>query len=112
MFFIFKFFIYFSFSFFILSLPIQEKPLFDKIYNITGPVTYEMISFLKNKVGRTTTDLREVGEKAFSNTRDIPQNVDEVSSELSSTVKEEIEEHDSYTVEERESLLRVLKRSE
>lgn len=111
MFFILKFSLYFTLSFFILSLPIQDGPLFDKIYNITSPVTQDIVSYVKKKIGRTTTDLQEVGQKAFSNTKDIPKAQDQVSSELSSNVKKEIEKHDSYTVEERESLLKVLQDS-
>jgi predicted nucleic acid-binding protein len=103
---------YFTLSFFILSLPIQDGPLFDKLYNVTAPVTHEIVSYIKRKIGTTTSELQEVGEKAFSNTRDIPKTVDEVSSELSSNVKKEIEKHDEYTVEERESLLRVLQNSD
>lgn len=110
MFFILKFGLYFSLSFFILSFPVQDEPLFDKIYSVTRPITQKVISVIKHNIGKTTSELQEVGEKAFSNTRDIP-NQDQVSSELSSTVKEEIEKHDSYTVEERESLLRVLENS-
>lgn len=111
MFFILKFGLYFTLSFFILSLPIQDGPLFDKIYDVTSPVTRNIVTYIKNKVGRTTTELQEVGQKAFSNTSNIPTTEDQVSSELSSNVKEEIEKHDSYTVEERESLLRVLQDS-
>lgn len=112
MFFILRFSLYFTFSFLILSLPIQDGPLFNKIYDITSPVTQSIVSYVKNKVGHTTSELQEVGQRAFSNTSDIPKTIDKVSSELSSNVKEEIEKHDSYTVEEKESLLQVLKDSQ
>lgn len=109
MFFLIRFSIYFTISFIILSIPINNSSLFEQIHQTTGPFTDDFVSMITNRVERTKDDLKEVGKKAFSNTS--PKHQDSVQSRLSSSTKDEILEkaQDDYTVEERESLLRVLK---
>lgn len=113
MFFLIKFTLSFSLSFLILSIPIKNQTLFEQIHSATKPYTQDLISALKKNAIKTTEDITEVGKKAFHNTSAEHLSTDKVIESKSSQLRREIiEQHQDYTVEEKESLLRVLEKAQ
>lgn len=113
MFFLIKFTLSFSLSFLILSIPINNQTLFEQIHKTTEPFTQDLISTLKKNALKTTEDITEVGRKAFHNTSLEHLSTDKVKESQSSQLRREIiEQHQDYTVEEKESLLRILEKAQ
>lgn len=54
-----KFSFMFCISFFILSVSINEKTVFDHIYSFTGPIGQELKDTLSNGFNRTTGKIKE-----------------------------------------------------
>lgn len=116
MFFIFKFCLYFSISFIILSFPLGEKPLFEHVNKFAKPYTTNIYKSVKSNVSTGITKGSQLGHDLFLNTS---PKIDKVKTKNSSVKKSEkkIEEeinshHETYTVEERELLKKVLKKAE
>lgn len=101
MFTLFKFLLTFVASFFILTIPVGEQPLFDTLHKIVRPYQKPAFSVIK----KTLKFGLENSEKAFNNTKPKADHVRKVDS---STQKEEVF-HDTYTEEEKDFLIRVLK---
>ena len=101
-----RFSFYFTFSFIILSIPYQKKPLFNFFHDVSSP--YTKIIF-KN----ISTISKEMKEKAIQTTsglieETIPRQVDKISSSLSSMTKEEFEK--SKDLNKREQFFQNKKR--
>ncbi|OUR93117.1 hypothetical protein A9Q84_21685 [Halobacteriovorax marinus] len=116
MFFIFKFCLYFSISFIILSFPLGEKPLFEHVNKFTKPYTENIYKSVKTNVNSGINKGSQLGQELFSNTS---PNIDKVKTKYSSLkkstrdIEEEIESHHgNFTIEEKELLKKVLKKAE
>jgi len=113
--FVIKFFIYFSLSFVILSVPVTgDKKLFNYCDEIAKPYTTQIFSAIRGAVSNGLKESKRVGSKMFNNTS---EKFDEVKSSISAGQKNTIQElennpKDSYTPEEREALLKILQQSQ
>ena len=108
MFFMFKFGLYFSISFVILSFPIGEKTVFEHVNKIAHPYTGNIYKSVKTSVKKGIDE----GAKVFSNST---PDIDQVKTKFSSMKKKvkKIEaaiesNHQSFTIEEKELLKKVL----
>lgn len=112
MFFMFKFALYFSISFVILSFPIGEKTVFEHVNKVAHPYTQNIYKSVKNGVNSGISKGSEIGKDLFANTSPT---TDEIKTKYSSMKKnaKKIEEaidshHQAFTVEEKELLMKVL----
>lgn len=113
MFFIIKFTLSFTLSFLILSIPVNNQTLFDLIHDSTRPYTQDIVSVVRKNAKKTTSEITEVGKKAFGNTSPSETPYDKVKETQSSQIRKEIiENHQDYTVEEKQSLLRILEKAQ
>lgn len=103
-----KFSLSFVLSFLVLSIPIQDRALFDHIHESTSPFTEEFFQIVKRNTSKAVEETSEVGRRAFNNTRPVK---DQVQAQQSS-LKKEADFHEDYTVEEKELLLRVLENTD
>lgn len=105
-----KFFITFCVSFVLLSIPVQNKPLFYYLNDWAKPITDEVFMGSKDVLLDGVKKSKNFGQKLFNNT--VPQ--DEISLQNSSIDKKEMIkkiEHDhgeSYTEEEKDMLKKIL----
>lgn len=67
MFKIFKFALSFSFSFIILSYPINDRPIFEHMSSVTAPYTQNVLSQINLFFGTTIQSSKKLGEQLFSN---------------------------------------------
>lgn len=113
--FIIKFFIYFSISFVILSIPVgEDKKIFNYCDDLAKPYTAQIFNSIRGAVSNGIKESKRVGKKMFNNTS---EKFDEVKSSISAGQKKPIQEidndpKDSYTPEEREALLRILQQAQ
>lgn len=105
-----KFAITFCVSFLLLSIPVQEKPLFYYLNNWAKPITDEVFTGSKDVLLKGVKKSKNFSQKLFNNT--VPQ--DEISLQNSSIDKKEVLkniEHDHgehYTEEEKDMLKKIL----
>ncbi len=117
MIFMIKFTVYFSISFVILCIPIQNKTLFNIIHQHARPYTTQIFSEVEKAASTQIQKSSKFTKKFFSNSD--PEQQDKVMAKFSSTKKppvENVEElmkdedhEEGYTVEERELLNKILK---
>lgn len=105
MFFLIKFCIYFTISFFILSVPLSNKTIFGHLHSLSNPYTSKVFNVVSHTSKEVAKDTTTWTKKLFTNSK---PRFDNVSTKQASTVKEEIL-HQSYTAEEKELLLKILK---
>ncbi len=100
--FVIKFMIYFSLSFFILTIPMSGNPLFYSLEKVARPITKNLFSYVRegSKEGIAKS------KKFFSNT--VPPKKDVVKTKSSSTKKP----MGKYTEEEKEFLENILKKAQ
>ena len=116
--FLIKFTFYFVLSYFILTIPIQNRPIFDHIGDTTGPYT--------DKIHKITQDIsyqgiqfsKKMGLKLFRNSN--PKRFSKLDLKHSSIVDYDkksrtrpivkLKPQDNYTAEEEELLRKLLKR--
>jgi len=117
MIFMIKFTVYFSISFVILCIPIQNRTLFNIIHKHAKPYTTQIFSEAEKAASNQIDKGSKFTKKFFSNSN--PDHQDKVMAKFSSTKKPLVEnidelmkdeEHDEgYTAEEREMLNKILK---
>ncbi|TNE98089.1 MAG: hypothetical protein EP326_10430 [Deltaproteobacteria bacterium] len=118
MFFMLKFTIYFSISFVILCIPIQNRTLFNLIHKHASPYTTQIFSEVEKAASNQIQKGSKFTKKFFSNSN--PDQQDKVIAKFSSTkkpmmenveelMKDEDTEEEGYTVEEKELLNKILK---
>ncbi|PIK14534.1 MAG: hypothetical protein CES88_09320 [Halobacteriovorax sp. JY17] len=116
MFFMFKFCLYFSISFIILSFPLANKPIFEYMNQFTKPYTANIYKAVKSNFNSGIEQGSQMGKDLFSNTSAKSDQVKTKYSSVKKSMKQiddEIEKnHDSFTVEEKELLKKVLKKAE
>lgn len=116
MFFMFKFFLYFSISFIILSFPLADKPIFEHMNHFAKPYTANIYKAVKVNINSGVEKGSKLGKDLFSNTSAQSDQVKTKYSSVKKSMKQiesEIENHhDSFTVEEKELLKKVLKKAE
>ena len=101
-----KFCITFCFSFLLLSVPLNKKPLFFYLERWARPVTDKVFKNSTIVFWESIEDSKEFGKKIFSNS--LPKNGhDQVQTKSSSLAKED--DLDNYTDEEKLMLTRILK---
>lgn len=104
-----KFAIAFCFSFLILSIPVQNQPLFYYLNDWASPITKEVFTGTKNTLLDGVKKTKKVGSKLFNNT--TPKK-DEISLQSSSIDKVELKKHldhaENYTAEERGMLEKII----
>ena len=106
-----KFMISFCFSFLLLSIPVQKKPLFFYLNQWAQPITEEIFTGSKDVLLNGVKQSKTFGKKLFNNTA---PSTDNISLQSSSTVKrkktlEDIDHGEAYTAEEKDMLLNILK---
>ncbi|GEM_PF-651118 len=116
MFFMFKFFLYFSISFVILSFPLADKPIFEHMNQFTQPYTSNIYKAVKSNFNNGVEHGSKIGKDLFSNTSAKSDQVKTKYSSVKKSMKQieaDIEKnHDNFTVEEKELLRNVLKKAE
>ncbi|ATH06555.1 hypothetical protein BIY24_00930 [Halobacteriovorax marinus] len=116
MFFVFKFFLYFSISFIILSFPLSDKTVFEHMNKFTKPYTANIYKSVKSNFNSGIKQGTHYGKELFSNTSSKSDQVKTKYSSVKKSMKQienEIESHhDNFTVEEKELLKKVLKKAE
>jgi hypothetical protein len=106
-----KFLITFCFSFLLLSIPVQRKPLFYYLNQWAQPITNEVFSGSKDVLLEGVKKSKSFGQKIFNNT--VPQK-DEISLQNSSIDKSKkqaldiIDHGEDYTAEEKDMLKKIL----
>tara|TARA_R110000868_G_scaffold109461_1_gene297641 strand:- start:14410 stop:14733 length:324 start_codon:yes stop_codon:yes gene_type:complete len=95
---------WFTLSFLVLSVPIEDKPLFDHISSVFGPTARAVISDFNTRAEETV----KVGKKALNQLfQSVPKNADKVEVRQSGSAKEKAPD-DEYTIEERQLLEQIL----
>ena len=106
-----KFLITFCFSFLLLSIPVQKKPLFYYLNQWAKPITQEVFSGSREVLLEGVKKSKNFSHKIFNNT--VPQS-DEISLQNSSIDKgrkkalEVIDHGEDYTAEEKNMLKKIL----
>jgi nicotinamide mononucleotide adenylyltransferase len=120
MFAVIKFFIAFSFSFVLLSIPIQEKPIFYYLNEWARPITKEIFSSSRSAILEGVKETKTIGKKMFNNTRPKEDEISTTSSSLDKhshhesideEMRDEIEgikHSDEFTDEEKNMLNQIL----
>ncbi len=107
---IFKFSFYFILSFFILSIPINQRTFFGCITDYTSKYTTPIYASVKNNAHRGIERGKKFAKKLFSNSIPAEKVSDSITRQYSAPQKDHNEFElpaDSYTVEEKE-LIRKL----
>lgn len=73
----------FVLSFVVLSFQVNNKPIFNHLVDITGPIGSEVQSSIHKSVKRSYQKSKEIGTELFSNSD--PRYTDEIKSRRSST---------------------------
>lgn len=110
--FIFKSIIYFSLSFLVLSINIENRPLFQHAYKISAPYTKKVLEVIYISGNEVFSKGKRVIKKMFVNSSPkVPQ--DTVNSIYSSSIGPRASDSkaqlDQYTEEEKEMIKRILK---
>lgn len=105
-----KFLISFCVSFVVLSIPVQQKPLFYYLNRWAEPITQEIFTGSKEVLIEGVKQSKTFGKKLFNNTAPAG---DDISLQSSSVVKkkktlEDIHHDETYTEEEKNMLLNIL----
>jgi hypothetical protein len=117
--FVFKFLFYFSISFALLSIRIDNNSIFDHIDSQTRPYTIKAFGIIQEKTDSFLGSTAAVGKKLFQNT--TPEKVDNVKRSLSANkkleAKKELElkkelEEDHFTDEEKEILKNIIEKAQ
>lgn len=99
----------FCFSFLLLSIPVQRKPLFYYLNQWASPITKEVFSESKSVILKGVKSSKAFSHKIFNNT--IPDS-DKISIQSSSIDKKEalknIDHGEDYTAEEKDMLKKIL----
>lgn len=109
--FLIKFSIYFLISYLILAFPIKTGTVFDHVNKYTAPLTSEVYKYIQVQLGN-------VSDKIFK--KSLPPHLDKLNSRLSGVVKnkktkpkrQESIPEDSYTVEEKQLLQKILRETQ
>lgn len=125
MFSVIKFFIAFCVSFVLLSIPIQEKPVFYYLNQWAEPITQEIFSSSKKVIIDGVKETKVISKKMFNNTKPKEDHISIKSSsldkmkisqqELEDEVRDEIEgikHSDEYTDEEKNMLNQILQNAQ
>lgn len=104
--FLIRFIIYSLISFIIMCLPVQNKPLFDHVYGVVSPITAGVFKEVHTRVKLTSNEVKSIWRAPASSSDSkvraaMPQ---KFGSEYALE-----REDDSYTLEEREILERVMR---
>ena len=106
-----KFVITFCFSFLLLSIPVQNKPLFYYLNQWAKPITNEVFSGSRDVLLKGVKRSKNFSQQIFNNT--VPQK-DEISLQNSSLDKgkhealKHIDHGEDYTAEEKDMLKKIL----
>ena len=103
---IFKYLISFAASFIILSIPVQDKPLFDHFSKIFEPYTKSIFSSIKYETKVGFEKSKELGKKYI-----VDMMEDNVKKRVLKPLDKKISS-ETFTVEERELLNRILKENQ
>ncbi len=106
--FIFRSLLWFSASFLILSIPVNEQPLFGHLSAVFGSSAQVIIDDFSERAEETVKVGKDAINKLF---KAAPANSDRLELKQSGMVKDE-EPGEDYTVEEREMLKNILKQKE
>jgi len=106
-----KFVISFCLSFLLLSIPVQNKPLFFYLYGWAQPITEEVFSGSKEVLLNGVKQSKNFGKKLFSNTAPSTDKISTKSSSINRSKEslEEISNNESFTAEEKGMLINILK---
>ncbi|MCO4792988.1 MAG: hypothetical protein KC493_04710 [Bacteriovoracaceae bacterium] len=116
-----KFTVYFSISFIIMCIPVNNKTLFNLIHKHAKPYTTQIFSKVEYEAGEQIKKGSKFTKKFFSNSN--PPHQDQVISKFSSTRKETFknveelikndgEDSEEYSREEKELLNKILKEAQ
>ena len=118
MFSVLKFMIAFCFSFVLLSIPIQQKPMFYYLNDWASPITQEIFSSSKQALMKGVKSTKKIGNKMFNNTRPEQDKINVQSSSVNKKSRdydheleheiEGIKHSDEYTDEEKNMLNQIL----
>lgn len=105
-----KFMISFCVSFLVLSIPVQQKPLFFYLNQWAQPITEEIFSGSKDALLQGVKQSKTFGKKLFNNTAPSSDNISFQSSSVTKKKTiEDIDHNETYTAEEKDMLLNILK---
>ncbi len=112
--FIIRFAIYFSISFLILSIPLKNGSLYDKIQSYAAPSTERLFDNTKAATSALFSQFKKYGSKLFTNILPERKKSDRVNSKRSAPKRElshgpTLKPEDSYTQEETRLLEKILK---
>ncbi len=128
MFAVLKFFLAFCISFVLLSIPIQEKPIFYYLNQWAQPITSEIFSSSKSAIIEGVKETKVIGKKMFNNTKPKADEISVTSSSVNRSSKpkhiqkqadeeeinheiEGIKHSDEFTDEEKNMLNNILKQA-
>jgi hypothetical protein len=104
-----KLFITFCFSFLLLSIPVQRKPLFYYLNQWAKPITNEVFSGSKEAILKGVKSSKSFSHKLFNNS--VPE-ADKISIQSSSIDKKKalkkMDHGEGYTAEEKDMLKKIL----
>jgi hypothetical protein len=104
-----KFFLFFSISFVILSIPVDSNTLlFDKFHVLTSPALTVIFSNVQSTYSKIEKRSRHIGKRLFENAQ--PQIEEKIKGPLSSAISREIPEDDHLPIspEEEQLMLQAL----
>ena len=109
-----KFFLYFSISFAILCIPMQNKILFVRLYEVIGPKSGKLVTNFGESTSKSIKQGLKISKQFFDNSK--PQSIEEIKGSISSGVvqveKKSDEVSEAITDEEEKFLKKVLKEAE
>lgn len=109
-----KFLISFCVSFVLLSIPVQNKPLFFYLNSWAKPITQEIFADSKDVLLKGVRQGKSFGKKLFNNTAPTIDKINLSSSSIDKgkgevKVAPEIDHDETYTEEEKDMLIKILK---
>ena len=109
--FVIKFFLSFTVSFFILSIPIKRRPIFDHLYRLIAPYTERTLQEISTKAERNISSLKERSKLLFTgNTPPPAKDEDKNRRELTPPPLPPPAE-ETFSDEERELMKKVIEKS-
>ncbi len=106
--FIIKFLIYFTVSFLILNFPISKKKIFNHIEGVSDPYAQKVYKAISKQAKEVFSEGAKASKQAFNNTS-IKEDVVNNTKSANQGKKPVNLPKDSYTPEERNALLNILK---
>ncbi len=67
-------------TYFLLSIDISDRPIFDHLYDITSPMTKSIQRYVEGLMGQSLEGGKDIGEKLFNNS--VPKKVNSASKML------------------------------